>query len=338
MELENKNYLERIGQSIKSSVTLKLISIFILMMLLMIPMAYVKSLIGEREGLRQEAIEEVSGKWAGEQYVYGPILTLPIQKKVVREGGIEILREEAHFLPSILRINGKVAPERLHRGIYEVVVYDSQLAFSGSFDHMSEYLRELDDYEIFPEAAFLTLHISDLRGIKEKVQVKWNGDLKEVMPGTSIPTIIPSGITVKQVFDSVITGDHEFSFDLQLQGSQYLGFVPLGKETNAALSSAWQDPSFAGAFLPDNRSVDKNGFEARWKVLELNRNYPQFWIGDRPAGELQKSAFGANLLLPANNYQKSTRSAKYALLAISLTFLTFFLVEVFSRSKVHPFQ
>jgi inner membrane protein len=158
------------------------------------------------------------------------------------------------------------------------------------------------------------------------------------MPGSSIPTIIPSGITVKQVFDSVMTGDHEFSFDLQLQGSEYLGFVPLGKETNAALSSAWQDPSFAGAFLPDNRSVDKNGFEARWKVLELNRNYPQFWIGDRPAGELQKSAFGANLLLPANNYQKSTRSAKYALLAISLTFLTFFLVEVFSRSKVHPFQ
>jgi len=32
------------------------------------------------------------------------------------------------------------------------------------------------------------------------------------------------------------------------------------------------------------------------------------------------------------------RSAKYALLAISLTFLTFFLVEVFNKRKVHPFQ
>jgi len=32
------------------------------------------------------------------------------------------------------------------------------------------------------------------------------------------------------------------------------------------------------------------------------------------------------------------RSAKYALLAISLTFLTFFLVEIFNKKKLHPFQ
>ncbi|MCA1764598.1 MAG: cell envelope integrity protein CreD [Flavobacteriales bacterium] len=44
------------------------------------------------------------------------------------------------------------------------------------------------------------------------------------------------------------------------------------------------------------------------------------------------------LMLPVNDYQKAMRSAKYALLAISLTFLTFFLVEIFNKKKLHPFQ
>jgi inner membrane protein len=338
METENKNYLDKIGQSIKSSVTLKILSIFILMLLLMIPMSYVRSLIGEREDLRQQAISEVSGKWANEQYVYGPVLTIPIQKSVIRDDKVEIIREEAHILPSTLVIDGKVAPKNLHRGIYEVVVYDSQLTLSGRFNDLSAYFKELDDYELFPGEAFLTIHISDLRGIKEKVEVKWNEEVKEVAPGSAIPAIISSGITVKHVLDSVQADGHTFAFNLQLQGSQYLGFAPLGKETNVALTSDWQDPSFAGAFLPDDRTVNKEGFAAAWKILELNRNYPQFWIGNRNVAEIQKSSFGVDLLLPANDYQKSMRSAKYALLAISLTFLTFFLVEVFNKRKVHPFQ
>lgn len=70
----------------------------------------------------------------------------------------------------------------------------------------------------------------------------------------------------------------------------------------------------------------------------LNRNYPQFWVGNRNIENIEKSAFGVDLLLPMDDYQKAMRSAKYALLAISLTFLTFFLIEIFNKKKVHPFQ
>src|SRR5690606_34376882 len=107
------------------------------------------------------------------------------------------------------------------------------------------------------------------------------------------------------------TTGHKFSFDLQLQGSQYLGFVPLGKETKVSLNSNWEDPSFSGSFLPEERKLTKEGFTADWQVLELNRNYPQFWIGDKNVHEVQKSSFGVDLLLPTNDYQKSMRSAKY---------------------------
>ncbi len=338
MESENRNYFERLGQSIRSSVTLKLLSIFILMLLLLIPMSYVESVIQERESLQQQSVSEVSSKWANEQYVYGPVLTIPIQRKFTEEGKEKIVREAAHILPGKLKINGKVEPKSLHRGIYEVVVYDSELAFSGQFDKIAEYLKELEAYDVFLDEAFLTIHISDLRGIKEKVAFKWNGQERDVDPGSNIPYLIPSGVSVQHVLDTLLDKGHSFEFQLQLQGSQHLGFIPLGTETEVVVTSDWQDPSFSGSFLPDHRKVDKNGFSAEWKVLELNRNYPQFFIGNRDMEELKKSAFGVDLLLPTNDYLKSIRSAKYALLTISLTFLTFFLVEVFNKRKVHPFQ
>ncbi len=338
METTGKNYFENVTNSIKQSVTLKLISIFILMMLLMIPMSFITSLINERESLKQQAITEVSNKWANQQHVYGPILTIPLQKEVTVDDKVTIIHSQAHILPSHLSINGKVVPRSLNRGIYEVVVYDSELTFQGRFDDLSKYLTDLDGYKAFPEAAFLTINISDLRGIKEKIVLKWNDQIKDVIPGSTIPSIISSGITIKDIKPSADNQVSAFSFDLKLQGSQYLGFIPLGKETNVQLTSDWKDPSFSGSFLPRNRTVDEKGFSADWKVLELNRNYPQFWIGDSNSQTILESAFGVDLLLPTNDYQKSMRSAKYALLAISLTFLTFFLVEIFNKSRVHPFQ
>jgi inner membrane protein len=333
-----KNYFENLGQAIKRSVTLKLLSIFILIMLLMIPMSFIKSLIQEREALKQEAIYEVSGKWANEQYVYGPVLTIPLQKKIVEDGKIKIIHDQAHILPSSLNIIGSVSPKTLRRGIYEVVVYDSKLSFTGGFEEISKYISQFKGYEAFMEDAFLTVNISDLRGVKEKIVFKWNDQSMDVETGSAIPSFIHSGITIKKILQSADSGMKNFSFDLDLQGSQHLAFIPLGKETRVELLSDWKDPSFTGAFLPKNRSITKDGFEADWQILELNRNYPQFWIGERNIHEIQNSSFGVDLLIPGNDYQKSMRSAKYALLAIALTFLTFFLVEIFNKSKLHPFQ
>ena len=334
-----KSLLDNLTQSIRRSVTIKLISIFVLMMLLLIPMAFVKELIRERDNLHNSAIREVSDKWANKQHVYGPVLTIPFKRTVVSEDEIKKIRDEAHVLPSTLLIDGEVDPQSLHRGIYEVVVYDSKLRFSGQFEALNAYFKDRSEYEPLWDEAFLTINISDLRGIKEKVVVEWNGTLKNVDPGSGIPGIIKSGITVNDIFEEAPGNDSKnFAFDMHLQGSQFLGFIPMGKETNVRLKSDWADPSFSGSFLPDNRDVSEAGFTADYKILELNRNYPQFWTGTRHTESIDKSVFGVELLLPMNDYQKSMRSAKYALLAISLTFLTFFLVEVFSKKEVHPFQ
>ena len=129
---------------------------------------------------------------------------------------------------------------------------------------------------------------------------------------------------------------HEFSFSLRLNGSRDLQFIPVGRTTEVTLKSDWNVPSFSGAFLPDTREVTDNGFEASWKILDLNRGYPQAWIGNKY--NIYSSASGVNLLAGIEGYDKSMRSAKYALLVIALTFLVFFFVEVFNKKKIHPIQ
>jgi inner membrane protein len=115
-----------------------------------------------------------------------------------------------------------------------------------------------------------------------------------------------------------------------------MGFMPLGKQTQASLEATWPSPSFDGNFLPESRQVRADGFEARWKVLDLNRNYPHLFLDNTYS--FQGSDFGVRFIQPANDYQKNTRTGKYALLVIGLTFLIFFFFEILRKTRIHPFQ
>jgi len=146
--------------------------------------------------------------------------------------------------------------------------------------------------------------------------------------------VVDSGVSVKVPATGL---SNTFSLELNLNGSQGLNFIPLGRETNVNLASNWASPSFKGVFLPDSREVTDNGFKADWKVLHLNRNYPQEWAGNAPSS-VGESAFGVELLIPVDEYQKSMRSIKYAIMLIALTFLIFFFVEVLNSRRIHPIQ
>ena len=95
-------------------------------------------------------------------------------------------------------------------------------------------------------------------------------------------------------------------------------------------------PSFVGSFLPHTRNISADNFHAEWKVLNLNRNFPQAWIGSRHT--ILESSFGASFYIPVDQYQKTERSVKYALLFIALTFVSFFLSEIIARTAFHPIQ
>jgi inner membrane protein len=53
---------------------------------------------------------------------------------------------------------------------------------------------------------------------------------------------------------------------------------------------------------------------------------------------ITNAAFGADLFVPVNGYQKTMRSVKYSVLCILLTFSAFFLIETTNKRSVHPFQ
>ena len=334
--METSSLFERLNNSIRNSVTVKLVSMGLLILLLLIPAFMIQSLIQERELMRQQAIDEVSGKWGRAQTVAGPILMVPYDDyRTSDDNRLIRTTRYAYFLPETLEIEGGVQPETRYRGIYEVVVYNAALAFSGRFPQPDFSAFDIEPERVRWDEAAVVVGITDLRGINEAVELAWADVRRDFDPGTETRDVVEEGISVRVPLASQGAEGYTFAFDLDLNGSEAVNFVPLGKETSVRLESAWSHPSFDGAFLPDERAVD-SGFTARWRVLHLNRNYPQQWRGS--GTDVYPSAFGVELLLPVDQYRKSMRAAKYAVLIIALTFLVFFFAEIRNRRRVHPFQ
>ncbi len=330
-------------KNLKGNVFFKMAIIIVLILLLLIPTFMVQQLIHEREGVRQSAIREVSSKWANGQTIAGPYITVPYDRifrtynKETEKTDVTRTRNYAYFLPEELKINGEIIPEKRYRGIYEVVVYESKLALNGRFNAPTfEQIDAEAEKEIFWDKATLNLGISDLRGIEQQISLQWNDAEIFFNPGTHTKDLVNSGINAEiKVKDDEQTS-YSFDMKIDLKGSQHLYFTPVGKTTDVAVTSNWNTPSFTGNFLPDERDISETGFTANWNVLHLNRNYPQVWKANTHS--VRGSEFGTNLLLPVDNYKKSYRVARYAVLFITLTFMVFFFVEVLNKVFIHPIQ
>ena len=337
--MEKISVFDRFNNWLRRSVTIKLISIGFLILILLIPTTMMQSLIYERQTLHDQAIEDISSKWGGKQTIGGPVLSVPYTASLKDErGNIEYVTRYAHFLPEVLNIDGKVFPEKRYRGLYVVVLYKTNIHISGKFTLHDILEAGLNAGSCQFDKAFISIGITDLRGINDEVKCLVNE--KSLVFGPGVPThdILESGISFKYPLDS--TKEMNFSFDLNLNGSSNLSFLPFGKETKVNLSSNWNSPSFEGSFLPDTRNINDSGFTASWKVLQLNRNYPQQGKGAFIENKENENAasFGVKLILPIDEYQKTMRSVKYCFMFIIITFLTFFFVEVLNKKRIHPIQ
>lgn len=324
---------------------LKSIIITVLILVLWAATLLIQSLIDERQNRQTEAINEVSSKWGHRQTISGPVLTVPYieyekNPDAYKEPNNPYLKviKYAHFLPEDLNVEGKLHTEKRYRGIYEVVVYNSNLNFRGKISSPDFASLNIPKENVLFDDAFVSVGINDLRGIEEEISLQWNNEKKFMNPGIASNDVLGSGIStpVSIIKSDTAKTSYDFSFTLKLKGSELMYFTPLGKETNIKLSAAWSTPSFDGSFLPDQRVISDSSFTASWKVLHLNRNYPQSWKGS--SYDIGSSAFGVNLLTPVDNYQKSTRSVKYAIMIIMLTFVVIFFIEILNQRSIHPFQ
>ena len=325
------NQIKEISERMGRSITLKLLIIGILILIMLIPVNMVRNLITERKATSEEVINEVSNSWGNEQTVTGPFITIPYKTyyKVGKE--VKETTNYAHFLPEQLNYKGEVIPEIRKRGIYKVVVYESKMEIKGDFTVPDFSFAGVNPNDVMWNHATINMGITDMRGIQEGITVSCENKNYELNPGIATKDLVTTGVStlIKINRESPMN----FQIKLNLNGSKKLNFVPLGKETEVSMNSTWPHPSFSGEFLPRNHKITEKGFQASWKVLHLNRSFPQQWTDH--AFDVMNSVFGVSLIIPVDHYQKSTRSIKYAIMFIALTFITFFFIEVINRKRIH---
>jgi inner membrane protein len=352
------NNMETVVQNVwtKTKVLVKALIIGLIVLILQIPTFYVTDLIKEREQRQREAITEVSSKWAGRQNIAGPILVIPY-----REANTDSTKSKhfAYFLPDQLNINSKVSPQEKYRGIYKVMLYTSGVHLDGSFNSISLEKLKIAPQDVIWNEAFVHLGISDVKGLNDEVQLRWNSQVLDMSVDASGAQALNEGLNAPLNLTGIDDlKDVRFSADLNINGSQELLFTPLGKTTSVEMKAKWPHPSFTGDILPIQKNISVDSFQAKWKSVSQKRNFPQQWkdnsfvIGQTiyqgtdmtsttatVAGiNISNNSFGADMFVPISGYQKILRSVKYSFLCILLTFAAFFLIDTSNKKSVHPFQ
>ncbi len=329
--------------SIKENIWTKVALILFITLLLMIPVGQVEYMIHERHAYGVDARNEVAQKWSNKQSTGAVVLSVPVIQKRTRKnekGETETYDHHSHihFLPEDINIEANTESVIRHRGIYRVPLYVSQLKLSGYFPDVKKMSLDIENTDILWKKAELNLGIDEVRGLKE-VSVKWNDRALKRTVGKMLSCVYQNAVKAKINLGGKKwkKGANRFLISLTLRGSEALEFFPFGQTTKVEMASNWGDPSFDGAFLPDQYEIGEQNFTASWKVLGLNRNLPPYWIGgNRVKAGMDASRFGVRFHMPLQNYQLNTRSVKYSFLFVALTFITLFFIEIIFGLPFHP--
>ena len=320
------------------SITFKVLGVGLLALLMLIPLAEVQGLIGERNRMREQAVNAIAQRWGAVQVLGGPVLAIPKRTRIETNNGWIVQQSTEIVLADRLDIGGTLAPEERRYGMYSAPVYTAELKVSGRFLASDVHALAGSETKYLWDQAELRLPVADVRGIRRMSVLRLDGVEHPFGPAEAgVGTMNAIAVALDL---SHFEGDaHPFSFELTLAGTASLHLLPLARNSEVALSAPWPDPSFDGAFLPAERKVGTSGFDARWQVLDLNRSYGQHWQQDeRQHVDIASSAFGVTLYQPASVYQQNERAGKYGILFIALTFVAFFLFEILRKLRVHPVQ
>jgi inner membrane protein len=305
----------------------------LLTLLLLIPLSMIGSIIADRRTYEAEATKGVSEAWGGPQVFAGPTIVLPYRRA---DGQMSAF---LRLLPEKLTIDGRIVPEQRRRGLFTVNVYNATLDVAAEFQTAELRAMAADGRIADWPAARLEVGLSDMRAI-EGATVDVDGQRVDWTPGSGSMLSSLKAHLGTLALDGRETVSVRFS--LAMAGSGKLGLVPLGRRTEATLSSPWTAPSFTGR-SPLSQTVDKDGFRARWSASHLGRPYGQLWDSaglKNPAPDevLVASAFGLTLLTPVDAYRETDRAIKYGIMFIGLTFVACLLFEMATGTRPHVAQ
>ncbi len=323
-----------------------------LIIILLIGLSSVQGIVYEPQARSFEVQQDIARSAAGAQAVTGPVLFIPYQRTEQlqwtdaatqeKKSSINVHKGVLHFLPDTLNISSTLKTEVRRRGIFAANTFRTKLEIEGSLRLPAHFnvAGSVDEYD-FGDAS-LAIGIADIRGIVGSLSLTIDGKKKILEPGTG-SSVLGTGIHAPlDIANSAEDRVLPFRLMLELLGSEALRFTPVGKTTEVTMNADWPHPSFTGEFLPLERNVSDQGFNATWKTTFMATNLNALLDScTRSATDCETITtrnFGISLIDPVNHYALNERSTKYGLLFIVLTFTGFFLFEVLKAVRVHPVQ
>lgn len=334
---------------------LKLFIIFILIILLFIPQASLMGLVSERASWRAEAYSSIEQSWPGSQVLAGPVLVIPytltvnLKETITEKDGAtrEVVKAQTVenrliMLPKQLEIQSKLDSEIRYRGIYAVPIYNSNLQVSGHFETQAlvDLINEHKNDQLQLYSPYVSVLVRDQRGIAAPPELIWNQQKLAFKPGTNLPNAAAGMHAKIPDFSTVPAQQFQFNFDLQLRGMSAMSFAMLAENSDVRLVADWAHPKFSGELLPEERSINDQGFTAHWRAssFSYNVNAALEQCRANQCDALLSRSVGFELLQPVDMYQQSERSIKYAVLFILLTFTVLIMFELLKNLRIHPIQ
>lgn len=329
----------------------KIIGMLLLITLMSIAVSYVNGIILERQQRQQEVKADIARGSAGEQTIIGPILVVPYIEEyteTITENGVKKTEAKRDFrktviLPDQLNLDGGFTNEFKKLGIYKALIYQLSGNIKGSFLLPADIKLTAyhNNSQITVQAAYLSIGITDPRGIGSSPAIIWGNQTLSFKQGSQLKVLgngihAPIGLLQHTTETRVA-----FDIKLNLRGTEQFNFAPLAGNNKVALQSSWQHPHFDGSFLPEasSQKINAGGFSANWAVSSLSSNNQAIFYSLLTGEQNQNlELLNVGFVEPINVYSQSDRATKYGLLFIGLTFAGFFIFEILKNLRIHPAQ
>ena len=352
-----------------SPVMKKIVFLFIFVLVLLIPLKLIGDLIDDRGRLYNQTITNIGNEWGKSQKIIAPVITISYKdtrinnkesvSNVSNTKAVTVVPVERKFaiLPDELNATIEMKDEVRQRGIYNATVYNANIKLKGYFSS-----KDFPDKDV---QGCVSIGLTDTKALIKINKFKI-GDMEqdlEAMSGTMAVPLITNGISGQLGPEHNTIMDKEkipFEIDIDFRGSRDISILPLGKKNHFEIKSNWKSPSFLGV-LPTERTIDDNGFFAKWEVSNLIRNYPQiididndrfsdFYQDGLVYNEYDETTtyFDNNdegsavvkvaLFDSVTSYTQIYRACKYGILFIGMSLVVVFIFEVVSKKAAHYVQ
>ncbi len=352
-----------------SPVTKKIVFLFVLTILLLIPLTLIGNLINDRGKLYNQTITNIGNEWGKSQKIIAPVITISYTDTSINNKdsvsnasntkAVAVVPVERKFaiLPEELNATIEMKDEVRQRGIYNANVYNANVKLKGYFS--AKVLKE--DKKVL---GCISIGLTDTKALIKINKFKIGDMDLEAMSGTMAAPLITNGISGQLGPEHNNTMNKEkipFEIDIDFRGSRDISILPLGKKNHFEIKSNWKSPSFSGV-LPTERTIDDNGFSAVWEVSNLIRNYPQ--IIDINNDQFSDFYQDGVVYYDYNEYDEATtysdnnentvvkvalfdsvtsytqiyRACRYGILFIMMSLVVVFIFEVVSKKVAHYVQ